>query len=422
MWPLLSVRFLLTASLMTLIAVLAYQWLPKKRFEVFPGAVNQLYVFYDGQGQGASRGHFDAETGEAVCEVIPSNVYPFCGVIASLGDGVRHGLDFSGYEGLRVAVKYSGPSPRLRLSVRHFQPGFSKAGQVSTAKFQSFNIAVEDLARTAYVSLEDLAVAEWWIAESGVPREMSQPDFSNVIRVGLDLPDPVAFGRHEFEIVRLELEGDWVTEKQWYLGILLFWLIVVALLVVRQNSALRKRLARDRRHLDELVASAGGAPAATRDALTGALSRAGLAQVAGHYQDAQGRTTRRYALALIDLDGFDRLNRRGGYDAAGQLLVSVANLVRERTRSSDLLCRWADDKFALFSPDASADELRVAAEDILERVRARHFEIDGLNVKITASAGIAESSEQRRFEDTFHLANQALMTAKSAGKSQVRQG
>lgn len=96
-----------------------------------------------------------------------------------------------------------------------------------------------------------------------------------------------------------------------------------------------------------------------------------------------------FAVLFCDLDGFKDVNDSLGHAAGDRLLVTVANRMHESLHTHELLARLGGDEFALCSDQFAsvADVVRRAAD--LPTLLAPHLDLDGVEVGITASVGIA---------------------------------
>jgi diguanylate cyclase (GGDEF)-like protein len=104
----------------------------------------------------------------------------------------------------------------------------------------------------------------------------------------------------------------------------------------------------------------------TTDPLTGLLNRAGFADAAERARAMAVREEGPVSLALIDLDGFKRVNDLRGHAAGDELLVDLGRAWRGELRGSEVLARLGGDEFVLVMPGAAA----VGAEAALERLHA----------------------------------------------------
>ena len=125
------------------------------------------------------------------------------------------------------------------------------------------------------------------------------------------------------------------------------------------------------------------------------------------------RTARSLCVALVDLEGFARLNLRAGYPAGDRLLVATADLLARR--AGGLVCRVASDEFAV-RIEGTAAQTRAALSDALVELEA--LELDGVR-GVTASAGIAVSGAGQSAESLLAGAASALASARTQGGGRV---
>lgn len=420
MLPFIPLQHIFAALLLTMLAAFAHTLIPEKRRAVTATPENPLILIYDGSQGGSTRAYWDSkQASNAICEIKQSDVFPYCGFLFSLGDGKSRGWDFTRYETIRVSVKYAGEASRVRMFMRNFDNRYATKGDVETAKFNNISIPVEDLSEPLNIRLEDITVAEWWLENAKIPREQAQPDLNNIIKFGFDLTHPVPFGRHELQLERVELIGEWFSEKQWYLSILVFWMVVAGVWALRHRFKMRSRAVTDARRLAELQSPSTEFAAAERiEKLTGAMSRAGLAQKLTELYGADGRSAA-LSVVLIDIDDFTKIDRRYGHDTGNKTLAEVGHLLVANSRATDIVCHWANDRFLFIAPVATGIELAAFAEKMRGLVVKHTFEHEGKPYPVTISAGVAESASGERFEQTFALASEALLQAKAAGKNTV---
>jgi diguanylate cyclase (GGDEF)-like protein len=155
---------------------------------------------------------------------------------------------------------------------------------------------------------------------------------------------------------------------------------------------------------------------ASTDSLTGLPNRRSLEAFVSNL----GRTRVEYALAMIDLDHFKALNDTHGHHAGDRALVTFAEVLRKILRRGDFAARWGGEEFTLVMPGATSapavlviDRLRV---ELAETLRAAG------SVAFTLSAGIADTTMTREFEQLVHIADEALYLAKGAGRNRATIG
>jgi diguanylate cyclase (GGDEF)-like protein len=126
------------------------------------------------------------------------------------------------------------------------------------------------------------------------------------------------------------------------------------------------------------------------------------------------------ALVMLDLDHFKRVNDTHGHLAGDHLIVEVAELLRRRTRESDVLARLGGDEFAVILPRCTVGEARLAAEAIATEIREHNP--DGEPEPVTASLGVAMFGDRPRTNIAAIVseADTAMYAAKEGGRDGVR--
>lgn len=134
----------------------------------------------------------------------------------------------------------------------------------------------------------------------------------------------------------------------------------------------------------------------------------------------------RFAVIILDLDGFKLVNDLGGHEAGDQLLIEFSDRLKTSTRKSDALARLGGDEFAVLIQDVdSRDEAELAAQRILDTFSPT-FEFGSSRATITASIGIVLANEVQ-CEDPAVMrstllknADMAMYAAKSSGAGRRR--
>jgi diguanylate cyclase (GGDEF)-like protein/PAS domain S-box-containing protein len=123
------------------------------------------------------------------------------------------------------------------------------------------------------------------------------------------------------------------------------------------------------------------------------------------------------AVLFLDLDNFKTINDSLGHDAGDRILGAVAQRIVKNTRTSDTVARLGGDEFAvLVESVASPVEVRSVAETLIEVLRAP-FLLDGKEVAIAASVGVAHSNSSASAQSLLSNADIAMYHAKAAGKN-----
>jgi diguanylate cyclase (GGDEF)-like protein len=120
---------------------------------------------------------------------------------------------------------------------------------------------------------------------------------------------------------------------------------------------------------------------------------------------------------FLDLDNFKNINDSLGHDAGDGLLQAVAQRIVKTTRSSDTVARLGGDEFAvLLEGIATSLEVQSLADLLIESIGCP-YTIDGMDVRVTGSIGVAFSVAEAGAETLLSNADIAMYHAKAAGKN-----
>jgi len=129
------------------------------------------------------------------------------------------------------------------------------------------------------------------------------------------------------------------------------------------------------------------------------------------------------ALLLIDADHLRRINEHLGQLCGDALLLEVTKRVGTTLRQPDLLARFGGAELAVFLPNTDPLGALDAAERIRQQVASAPYKWEQTHVVATVSIGVATVHQGQLSVDTMiHEAEQALESAKEAGRNCVRTG
>jgi diguanylate cyclase (GGDEF)-like protein/PAS domain S-box-containing protein len=123
------------------------------------------------------------------------------------------------------------------------------------------------------------------------------------------------------------------------------------------------------------------------------------------------------AVMFLDLDNFKNINDSLGHDAGDCLLQAVAQRIVKTTRSSDTVARLGGDEFAvLLEGIATVSEVGRLADALIDTL-GLPFTLEGMEVRVAASIGVAFSTPDTGAEALLSNADIAMYHAKAAGKN-----
>lgn len=127
------------------------------------------------------------------------------------------------------------------------------------------------------------------------------------------------------------------------------------------------------------------------------------------------RTNNPLSIAIFDLDNFKKINDSKGHIYGDQVLVTVAEIIKNNIRESDLAGRYGGEEYMVVFSEA---DLQIATR-IAERIRAaveKHLFLEGISVTISGGVKQYQGENLTAFIDQ---ADKNLYEAKRSGKNQV---
>ncbi len=154
-----------------------------------------------------------------------------------------------------------------------------------------------------------------------------------------------------------------------------------------------------------------------RDALTGLLNRRALAPLLRRQVGRLRRYGETYAVLMVDIDHFKRINDSFGHAVGDAALVDLARLMREAARDVDHIVRMGGEEFCLLLPHTDLDGALRLGTRLREVVRSA----DAIaRVPMTVSVGVAiAQSVDEPADAVIARADAALYRAKAAGRDRV---
>ncbi|MGA7786977.1 MAG: EAL domain-containing protein [Xanthobacteraceae bacterium] len=201
-------------------------------------------------------------------------------------------------------------------------------------------------------------------------------------------------------------------ERAWF--VFSFGLILTAAVVIYIRSSRRHALRM--MHANQKVSDL-----AQTDVLTSLANRRAFVERLRGAFAACRRGAMPFAVLYFDLDHFKDVNDTLGHGIGDELLRQVAARVRATVRETDVIARFGGDEFAILQSDVEDLEAGGALAGKLGKILAEPYPIEGNEVHVTASIGIARYSPDVVAPDTMMIqADLALYRAKEDGRNCFR--
>jgi diguanylate cyclase (GGDEF)-like protein len=160
---------------------------------------------------------------------------------------------------------------------------------------------------------------------------------------------------------------------------------------------------------------------AVRDSLTGLNNRRYLFEAAPSALELSRRRNAPLCVAMLDLDHFKRVNDEHGHQLGDEVLQRFSQLLSERLRRSDIICRYGGEEFVVVMPDVQAHEASIiltSLQGAFARVKVQS--VKGELYGLCFSAGVAQFAvDGFSFESLLQVADKCLYHAKNSGRARI---
>ncbi len=126
------------------------------------------------------------------------------------------------------------------------------------------------------------------------------------------------------------------------------------------------------------------------------------------------------SVAMVDIDHFKRVNDSYGHVFGDEVLRTVADALRNSIRAGvDIPARYGGEEFLLIMPFTGLDVATDVANRIGGQIKALRVKLEGLDLSVTCSFGVAEYAAGESQEQLLNRADSALYRAKKTGRDRV---
>ncbi len=158
-------------------------------------------------------------------------------------------------------------------------------------------------------------------------------------------------------------------------------------------------------------------------------TRDGLTSLANHktfYETLEKELwrSRRYggqiSLIMVDIDNLKKINDTFGHRAGDKVISEISRKIKSCIRQIDTAARYGGDEFAVILPNTTLAEAVIVAERMVDAVAGSPIAWEKEQMALSISVGVGQYDAASSPEDITSRSDQALYTAKKAGKNTVR--
>ena len=156
-----------------------------------------------------------------------------------------------------------------------------------------------------------------------------------------------------------------------------------------------------------------------RDSLTGLLNHSNLKEQLKREVIRCKRTGISLSFAMIDADHFKRVNDTYGHLTGDRVLKSLAGMLQDRLRRTDIIGRYGGEEFGVILLNTDAGKARRIMDEIREKFASVEHHSGNASFRVTFSCGIASFAHGSTADELCSNADEALYTAKDQGRNRV---
>lgn len=160
---------------------------------------------------------------------------------------------------------------------------------------------------------------------------------------------------------------------------------------------------------------------ATRDSMTGLLTKAFFdSSLEFEFRRSQ-RYLRPFSFVIMDLDHFKKVNDSYGHLVGDIVLKEVGKILMQQLRFEDTAIRYGGEEFAIILPETKTEAAFVVLERIKKNIQEHLFTTDkGKSFHVTASFGLCQFNPQiKSCKELVTKADEALYEAKNSGRNKI---
>jgi diguanylate cyclase (GGDEF)-like protein len=160
---------------------------------------------------------------------------------------------------------------------------------------------------------------------------------------------------------------------------------------------------------------------ASTDHLTKLYNRRYFLSIAEHSFKISKRDLDNLSIFMLDIDKFKSVNDTYGHQIGDDVLIIVANILKNNIRESDIVCRFGGEEFIVLLPKTSIIDAQIVADYLREKISREIIKLEnGEILKVTGSFGVSSINDNdNKIDSIIARADEALYSAKENGRNRV---
>jgi len=156
------------------------------------------------------------------------------------------------------------------------------------------------------------------------------------------------------------------------------------------------------------------------DEVTGLYNQRYLPMALEHEIQRTKREKTKFTLLFLDIDFFKLVNDGRGHWVGSKLLLELGKVLKAQVRACDYTFRYGGDEFIVILGNADSEQARKVAERIRTAIESHTFAVEGHNLNLTVSIGLAAYPEHAQSAvGLIELADQAMYYGKRKSRNIV---
>jgi len=159
---------------------------------------------------------------------------------------------------------------------------------------------------------------------------------------------------------------------------------------------------------------------ANLDFLTGLFNRRHFFTKLNGYIDNINASAEQFAIGMLDIDYFKKINDKYGHDIGDKIIVSLADILKSSTSPYDIVGRFGGDEFCIVLKNVNSYSTQEIINRIKENVeKFSHKPNNDISISFTISIGAVLFNKKESVQDNINVADMMLYKAKNNGKNRV---